>query len=110
MSNNNDENNPNNIENNPINNNIDDIMNHDLFHFLLRNSVSNTTFFNRHLINSFISRRESFSPNNMNEILRRSFRQKSTYKNVISDEGLNELKYTLFKDSSKKNTQCPFIL
>lgn len=105
---NNDDNN--NQENNQnISNNIENLMNNDLFHFLIRSSINDGNFYNRHLVNSLFNRGFAMeSSRDINEILRRSLLDKPRYKTVISDDGLQDLKYICFKESSKTNNQCPF--
>ena len=43
----------------------------------------------------------------LSNLLLESFNQKSAYKNVLSEEGENQLTKLKFKDSSKANSSCP---
>ena len=45
-----------------------------------------------------------------NQLLQRSFEEKSKYKLVLNDEGEDQLKKVLYKDSSKKNSACPISM
>ena len=47
--------------------------------------------------------------NRLNQLLAMSFNQKPVYKKVLSEEGEQQLKKMLYKDSSKTNESCPIF-
>ena len=73
----------------------------------INNSINNYSFINS-FVNSYINYENRGSI--FDNVLFQSLNQKSVYKNVISEEGKNELKKINYKANDVYNTSCPISL
>ena len=75
---------------------------------LLENQTISADEFLSGISGLLLNSRRNFRLNrNMSQLLIESFNQKPAYKNVLSEDGEDQLVHLKYKDSSKSNSSCP---
>jgi len=112
-----------------ISNNNVEIFVQNIFNNLINNDNETNTYnissVDRILFNNFVNNNDSSPPStspfnidnlyqnnipsNLDSVLESSFHSDTTYKNVTSDEEIENLKNLKYEDSSKKNNKCPIF-